>query len=42
VASFLNYEVGGDALLVEMCGIQMGLDLCRNKSDNNIICESEC
>jgi hypothetical protein len=31
VADFSHYEVGGDALLVELRAIRMELEFCRNK-----------
>jgi len=42
IAGFSHYEVGGDALLVELRAIQIGIDICHNRSYTNVICESDC
>jgi len=42
IVGFSRFEVEGDVLLAELRAIQMGLDFCRNKGYNNIICESDC
>ena len=42
IAGFSHYEVGGDALLVELLAIQIGLEFCSKKGYVNIIRESNC
>ena len=42
IAGFSHYEAGGDALLAELCAIQIGLDFCIKKGYVNIICKRDC
>jgi hypothetical protein len=42
IAGFSHYEAGGDALLAELCAIQIGLDFCSLKGYAKIICECDC
>jgi hypothetical protein len=44
VADFSHYEVGSDVLLVELriIHIEIGLEFCRDKGYDNIVCEKNC
>jgi hypothetical protein len=44
MADFSHYEVEGDVFLVELCiiHIKIGLEFCRDKGYNNIVCEKNC
>jgi hypothetical protein len=44
MADFSHYEVEGDVFLVELCiiHIKIGLEFCRDKGYNNIVCVKNC